>query len=245
MTMELRDLTIARRFCGPPNSANGGYACGLLAQHIDGPAVVRLKAPPPLETRLQVESDGETAVLRHGSSVIAEARRGDPGLVPPVTPSHASATAALKQRPRTSRLFAGCFACGPQRAKGDGLRVFPGVLGDGPNLAAPWVPEASLAGNDGCVQPEYLWAALDCAGGFAIWPDESTAILLGEFCARIDNPVKPGDECVVVAWPLGAEGRKRYAGTAVLDGAGRVAAIARATWIEVPRETVLAGRAPA
>ena len=43
-TVMLAPLTIARRFRGPRTSANGGYACGLLAQAArelgldDGPA---------------------------------------------------------------------------------------------------------------------------------------------------------------------------------------------------------------
>ncbi len=47
-------LTIAKRFHGPPASGNGGYVCGRLARFIPGPAVVRLKAPPPLERPLTV-----------------------------------------------------------------------------------------------------------------------------------------------------------------------------------------------
>jgi hypothetical protein len=31
-------FVIARRFCGPPDSGNGGYACGRIAEHLDGPA---------------------------------------------------------------------------------------------------------------------------------------------------------------------------------------------------------------
>jgi len=38
-------LTVARRFCGPPTSGNGGYVSGLVAGLIGGPATVTLKAP--------------------------------------------------------------------------------------------------------------------------------------------------------------------------------------------------------
>jgi hypothetical protein len=31
---DMQTMTIARRFCGPPNSENGGYVCGRLARHI-------------------------------------------------------------------------------------------------------------------------------------------------------------------------------------------------------------------
>jgi hypothetical protein len=105
-------ISIPARFCGPPQSGNGGYVCGRLASFIGGPGAVRLKAPPPLEVELRVETDEGTARLFHGSTLIA----------------------------------------------------------------------------------------------------------------------------VVVAWPLGTEGRKRLAGTAVMSGSGETVAVAKATWIEVPRD---------
>jgi len=113
-------------------------------------------------------------------------------------------------------------------------------------LAAPWVPHESLADASGRVPPEFLWAALDCAGGFAIMPPEDQLILLGELCARLDGDVKVGERCVVVAWPLGVEGRKRLAGTAILSASGVPVAMARATWIEVRRaDATTTGRSTA
>jgi hypothetical protein len=46
----MESLVIARRFCGPPNSGNGGYVCGRVAAHIPGSASVRLKTATPLVT---------------------------------------------------------------------------------------------------------------------------------------------------------------------------------------------------
>jgi hypothetical protein len=43
-------LVVAPRFCGPPGSANGGYACGLIAAYLDGQAEITLRRPPPLAT---------------------------------------------------------------------------------------------------------------------------------------------------------------------------------------------------
>ena len=37
-------ITIDKRFRGPPNSGNGGYVCGLIADHIDGSAEITLRA---------------------------------------------------------------------------------------------------------------------------------------------------------------------------------------------------------
>jgi hypothetical protein len=40
-------LVVAARFCGPPGSANGGYACGLIAGCLDGQAEITLRRPRP------------------------------------------------------------------------------------------------------------------------------------------------------------------------------------------------------
>jgi hypothetical protein len=41
-----------------------------------------------------------------------------------------------------------------------------------------------------------------------------------------------GESCVVAAWPLGEDGRKLYAGTALFAADGELLALARQTWIE-------------
>jgi hypothetical protein len=45
-------LVIPGRFSGPPQSPNGGVACGVVACFVDGPAEVALRASPPLDTPL-------------------------------------------------------------------------------------------------------------------------------------------------------------------------------------------------
>lgn len=102
-------------------------------------------------------------------------------------------------------------------------------------VAAPWIPDRSLGNDAGRVRPEFLWAALDCTSGFAVLPvPEGNAIALGELCARIDGGIVPGEECVAIGWPLQLDGRKRFAGSAVVSSSGRPVAVGRATWIEVP-----------
>ena len=65
-------MTIPRRFCGPPNSANGGYVCGMLARHIPGAAEVTLRAPPPLEKPLDtIAKDDGIWELRDGALTVA------------------------------------------------------------------------------------------------------------------------------------------------------------------------------
>jgi len=60
-------------------------------------------------------------------------------------------------------------------------------------------------------------------------------ILLGRMSARIDQRPKPGDRCIVVAWPTGRDGRKLFAGSALLRTDGEVLAVAQATWLLVDR----------
>jgi hypothetical protein len=228
-------LVISSRYCGPPKSGNGGYVCGRVAATIDGAASVRLTAPTPLETELRLERSNGAVTLLHGSSVIAEAKAAAVDLVPPRAPSYAQAeSAARRYLGFTRHLFPRCFVCGPERSAGDGLRIFPGSLDADGTVAAPWVPDRSLANAAGVVGREFLWAALDCTSGFAVLPiPQGRAIVLGELSARIVGDVGADDKCVVVGWPLRIEGRKRFSAAAVLHASGELAAVGRATWIEV------------
>lgn len=50
--------------------------------------------------------------------------------------------------------------------------------------------------------------------------------------ARVVSPVAAGEEHVVIAWPIEVDGRKRLAGSAVLNAHGDVLAAAKALLIE-------------
>jgi hypothetical protein len=50
--------------------------------------------------------------------------------------------------------------------------------------------------------------------------------------AEIRRLPTEGEQCVVVAWPLGEDGRKLHAGTALLSADGEPLAVARQTWIQ-------------
>ncbi len=71
----MTSIIIDKRYCGPPNSGNGGYVCGRLARHIPGGAEVTLRAPPPLDKPLDVVAadDGQWE-LRDGATVVATGR---------------------------------------------------------------------------------------------------------------------------------------------------------------------------
>lgn len=230
-----REVVIERRFCGPPDSGNGGYVCGVLAAHFDGPAEVTLWKPPPLETPMAViGGEGGTVQLMHGDEVIAEAKAGQLDLLPPAPVSWDEASqAAINFIGFEKHPFPGCFVCGPQRAVGDGLRIFAGdSKKDSQVVAAPWQPHDNLAAENGHVDPAYLFAALDCPGYFAM-TSEGEAALLGRMTADARRPVKAGEKCVVIAWLLGREGRKAYTGSAIYREDGTVAGLASAVWIRL------------
>jgi hypothetical protein len=234
-------LDVPPRFCGPPGTANGGFACGAIARLLGEPAEVTLRRPVPLGRSLTVRSadDGSLTVL-DGTTTVAEARPAPLPAEP--TPPEVSADVARAVAGRAAYYaapaFPGCFVCGPDRAAGDGLRIFPGPVSDRSVWAAPWIPDRSVADDDGRVRPEVVWAALDCPAGIAAGeaaelPDDVTC-LLGRMSARVIERPEVGRPCRVVAWPLGRDGRKLAAGSALLDAAGSVLATSRSLWLTVP-----------
>jgi hypothetical protein len=143
-----RFLSRSPPFHGPPSSGNGGYTCGRLAAFIEGPATVRLKVPPPLETPMDVVRDGEVVRLMRGDQVVAEAKPASIDVDPPPPPSFERGKAAERDFPGWKKhYYPSCFVCGPERAEGDGLRIFPGPVPGRELVACGWIPDASLAGQ--------------------------------------------------------------------------------------------------
>jgi hypothetical protein len=226
-------ISIATRFCGPPASGNGGYVAGMLANHTGQPVRVRLRRPPPLTVPMVVRRQVEGRLeLRRDGELIAEAEPYEFALDPPKAPPYMAALdasrayAGFRQHP-----FPNCFVCGPQRARGDGMRIFPGALAGGSAVAGTWIPDESLCAADGKVCSEFIWAALDCPGYFAANP-EGRVMLLGQIAARVDRRVHAAESCVVIGWPISSDGRKHQVGTALFDEDGELSARALATWIE-------------
>jgi hypothetical protein len=231
------EVAIHRRFRGPPTSGNGGYTAGLLARHIDGPATVTLRRPPPLERPLRAIGEAGGVRLLDGDDVIAEAVPAQlelelPSSVPGIA---AAATTGGKPDWFPGHPFPGCFVCGPNRA--DGLRIFPGPL-DG-TYATTWTPMPEFADDRDHVVEEIVWAALDCPS-FAPsrgLPSPPSLMVLGRLTAELRAPVIAGQTYVVLAWPIARDGRKLDTGSALADADGTAAAVARARWIEIPNPT--------
>ena len=235
-------IAIDRRFRGPAASANGGYACGVAAAQLAdprGPGEVTLRSPPPLDAPIEVERAGERAVLRDGATLVAEvAVRLALTIEPPAPVSFDEATQAARRCPWATAArhpYPGCFVCGPERAEGDGLRIFPGAVTGRRVAAAPWIPDPSLGGPDGRVRPELVWSVLDCPSLFGMvcfdaWEGRP---LLGRLAAEIYAAPLVGERCVCVGWFGSREGRKFHAGSALFGERGELRALGQATWIAV------------
>jgi hypothetical protein len=230
-------LTVPRQFNGPLESGHGGYCSAVFAGFVEGPAEVTLRSPVPLDTSLEVlrEPDGSARVV-NGEMLVAEvtpAAELDLEVPDPVSVDQARA-AAERYRGSADGLFGHCFVCG--RGREDSLGVFAGAVEGRAVVASPWTPPDWTGDDHGRVLPEFVWAVLDCPTYFAVYQgDELPMSFLGRMAARVRAPVAAGDQHVVIAWPIGAEGRKRQAGAAVLSSGGDVLAVASALMIE-PRE---------
>ncbi len=229
-------MIVHARYNGPADSGNGGWTAGLVAEeaiaagvandHADAVAVT-LRRPPPLETPMSaVPGDGPLIRVYAGSGdLVAE---GSPATVDPdqiKSVSYAEAIAASATYPGlTEHPFPTCFVCGPDRAEGDGLRLFPGRVADGVT-ATPWrVPDD--------VSVPMVWAALDCPGGWSVGI-EARPFVLGRMATRVDVVPAPGTECVVMGHLLSTQGRKALVASTLFDAARSALAVSRATWIAI------------
>jgi len=225
--MERTTVTIDRRFRGPLDSANGGYTAGLLGSRLGGTVQVTLRRPPPLARPLRLRRDGARLLLEDGDVLVAEAVAHALDLEPPAPPSPAEAAAAAGVDAWGPPAFAECFVCGV-RDDDSGLGIHPGPVADRDGLVATtWVAHD--------VAPEVVWAAIDCPGAYAAGDPGRGEVVLGRMTARVDRLPRDGERCVVVGWPLGEDGRKLFAGTALYGEDGDTLAVARQVWI-LPRE---------
>ncbi len=209
-------------------------SAGLLGLLVDGAARVRLHAPPPLDTPMDVVRVGAGLEARTGEHTVLSAAPAELDVsVPNVTQDEAERSSA----PFIGHTAVTCFVCGPESPQG--LYLLPGPVGDGPTNATVWTPEPWAGSSDGVVEDEIVWGALDCPGALAAsraYPDDRFFPALGTMTARIDRPVLVGETYTVIAWPTGRDGRKLFAGTALADADGEVVAVSDQTCIAMPVE---------
>jgi hypothetical protein len=215
-------VVVASRFRGPDSSGNGGYTAGVIAKELGGSDVeVTLRLPPPLDEALRLDAEGR---VWDDHALIAEARPATVGVSAPEPVSWDDAEAA--ETPDLDSPFPHCFVCGAARAPGDGLRIFAGPVAGRDVVAATWTVSRDTVG------PEFVWAALDCPGAYATGVPGRGVVVLGRLTARVERVPGAGERCVVVGWPLGSEGRKHAAGTALFTDGGEVLGLAKALWVE-------------
>jgi hypothetical protein len=230
------EVVIPARFNGPLRSGNGGYCSGVFGGLVEGPASVDLRSPVPLDRPLAVVdgADGGGVRILDGDTLVAEARPAAAlELEAPAPVDLAEAAEGCRHyRGAVGGEFGHCFVCG--RAREDSLGVFAGPVPGRELVAAPWTPPEWSAGDDGTVRRELVAAALDCPAYFAgvIEFETPPVAFLAHFEVALRAPVPVGEELVAVGWPLRREGRKRWAGSAILTPDGAPLALAEALMIQ-------------
>lgn len=232
-------FVVPARYCGPPESGNGGWVSGHLAQLVptteEEPAVtVRLSSPPPLDRAMALRRTATAVEVRDGEVLVAAGQRAAP-LDPAVAPGPVSFAAAQEAGAGYPGLhdhpFPTCFSCGTARDDDEALHLRPGEL-DGHRgvFAASWLPGPATT-------PEVVWAALDCPGAWALGVG-GRPMVLGTMTAQLYGMPEAGQEHVVMAWGTGGAGRKHHCGTALYAADGRLLAQAAAVWLTIDPATV-------
>jgi hypothetical protein len=232
-------VLVDRHLNGPRGFANGGFAAGSIAQHVDSDTVtVVLQRPVPLGRSLMVADDGDgRIVVQDRRKVVALARPGTlVDAAAPDAPSFAEAEVARSHHPLAGvrHLLSDCVVCGPRRV--DGMHVTPGpIVGDGDRLAAPWTVTGAFA-HAGLAWYTAVWAALDCTSYPAAALERGILCLLGTMTARVDRRPQVGEHLVVHSWTRHAHGRRFDTSVAMVDARGEEVARADATWIALAHQ---------
>ncbi len=197
-----------------------------------------MRKPVPLERDLEAKVERDSAQLLDGEETIIQAIRTRIELTQAAPITFEEAEQAAEKSPAfQNHPFPTCFTCGPERAPGDGLRIFPGrhknENGKPSIFAAPWTPDPGLTNGGAVVRPEFVWAAMDCPTGFAAGFPWQGTLVTGRLAVEQVLPVYALRPYVVTSWPVGSEGRKFHAEAALHDSDGALCAKARATWIKL------------
>ncbi|MBL4584710.1 MAG: hypothetical protein JKX83_08845 [Pseudomonadales bacterium] len=250
----IEQLTIASQYCGPPDSANGGYVAGVLAKPLraasnaSGRGIqVRLMAPPPLEQALELfethSEQGELGMLlRCGDTDLAVGSLVDGLTAPPTAPTIKQAEQAMGNFDGSDHPFPGCFVCGPARNQSDALCIYPGSVGpsDKPMVASTWQVAADYCDDNEILKTQVLCAALDCPSSFGILEipgnKEMEPMVLASFTFMLNGDLKAGEQAIAIGWAESRKGRKAFGGSAIYNSAGQCVAQAQALWISLNRD---------
>jgi hypothetical protein len=229
-------VVIERRFRGPPESGQGGYSCGLVAQRIEGDcATVSLRKPPPLERPLRIERLEDRVALMDSDALVAEGRADELELdVPDPVPIDAARRAS--EHPfwgEHIHPFPGCFGCGFERDQHEAVAIWMGADEQSGLMAGVWTPSPDFAGGDGAVTKLIVWAALDCPTATGANLPLDGVSVLGRLSCKLIAPIVPEVTHTVVAWPISDDGRKHLGGCAIHAPDGRLCAYSAGLWIEL------------
>jgi len=186
-----------------------------------------------MEVPLDLERTHTGGVLRHAGKVVIEASPTTIAVTPPAPIGVQAATEAMAGSPALDprHPFPTCFVCGPRRAAHDGLRIFPAPINDG-MFVASWLPDAEFGHSDGLLRQEFLWSAMDCPTGFAAGFPTAGKLVTGRLAVQQLKSIRTEKSCVLMAWPLGVEGRKHFSAACLYQG-GELCAAGKATWIRI------------
>ncbi|XDD49649.1 hypothetical protein AB3N59_14790 [Leptospira sp. WS92.C1] len=220
-------MSISSKYCGPPLSGNGGFSAGSAAQKLNSlSSIVKIKAPVPLNSELQVNFDPDfySALIDISSGVVAVEAEPAPDFkldLPKPMSQEIIMQASKDYLGFIKHPFPSCFVCGPERKDKDGMRIFSGKVTDQPGFkhlhGANWDPWRELGDESGFVRKEIVWAALDCPGGFAVSTEDPQMIVLVKLTGRILSSIRVEESYRILSWEIHRNRRARTAGTAIFQ----------------------------
>ena len=234
---------LATQFCGPPHSGNGGYFCGLIAEHFTQPLSIRLKAPPPLNTRLTIEGDDHNAEVMAGPQTIASLKfvHAPPEASPPIALEDArNISDEGLQNSRVNHPFPNCFVCGPKRQTQDGMRIFTGPSQNKTLYAAHWYAEPCWSSDGTYIDTRFIWAAMDCpssgpAFATTLDPHSQIAYVLGTLELHIEHKPKIRNHYIITCTLDEDNGKVYKTRVSLYDEEHKLHARGAAVWVQVKR----------
>jgi hypothetical protein len=227
-------LHVPGRFEGAPGRAQGGYTGGLL--HDGRPRRVWFRSAIPLDTDLDVDTEGDIWTVTSDGTIVLESHPVEPLTNPLANVSMEDAIAGRVKAEAAGLpdLIAPCYSCGTREGT---LRTHPGRVSDGSTWAAP-ITYPEWTSTDSAVDPAHIWAVIDCAPGYpvAFGDPEPRFAFTGWITVDVRSSIQPGRTAIVVASAGPWEGRKRAAKSALWTEDGELVALSESLWIAAPHQ---------